>query len=99
MYATATASNMPHGFSHRPELASAATPEDLKGAPRHRWFYFPHSYSYRLVDTILAHWQFSSGGVVADNFVGAGTTLLAGWVPARAIEPTDQLRVGTGTSP
>ena len=76
MQETVPVSSMPPGFTWRPELASAATPRDLKAAPRHRWFYFPHSYSYRLVNTILDHWQFPSRGVVADNFAGAGTTLL-----------------------
>ena len=74
MTSTATA---PLGFSHRPELAAAATSRDLGTAPRHRWFYFPHSYSYRLVDEILDHWDLRPAGVVADNFAGSGTTLLA----------------------
>ena len=67
----------PPGFSPRADLASAATSRDLQTAPRHRWFYFPHSYSHRLVDTILDHWGLQAGGVVADNFSGSGTTVLA----------------------
>ena len=67
----------PPGFKHCPELASAATSRDLKTAPRHRWFYFPHSYSYRLVNAILDHWQFPLEGTLVDNFAGSGTTLLA----------------------
>ena len=65
-------------FSYRPELAAAATSRDLRSAPRHRWVYFPHSYSYRLVKMILDHWDFPREGVVADNFSGSGTTLLKG---------------------
>lgn len=67
----------PPGFIHRPDLAATATSRDLKSAPRHRWFYFPHSYSHRLVNTILDHWDFPPNGIVADNFSGSGTTLLA----------------------
>lgn len=77
MTAAAATSTVPLGFSHRPDLAAAATSRDLGSAPRHRWFYFPHSYSYRLVDEILDHWDLRSDGVVADNFAGSGTTLLA----------------------
>lgn len=66
----------PPEFSYRPDLASAATSRDLRTAARHRWFYFPHSYSYRLVETVLDHWELPDNGVVADNFSGSGTTLL-----------------------
>lgn len=75
--AAAKAVAAPPGFDHRPDLAGAATSRELQSAPRHRWLYFPHSYSYRLVDTILDHWQFPSDGVLVDNFAGSGTTLLA----------------------
>ena len=68
--------NIPKEFSYRPDLATAATPRDLQLAPRHRWFYFPHSYSYRLVDEVLDYWDLQEGAVLADNFVGSGTTLL-----------------------
>ena len=64
------------GFEHRPELAAAATSRELKAAPRHNWFYFPHSYSYRLVNEILDSWEFPQNGILADNFSGSGTTLL-----------------------
>ena len=69
--------NLPTGFEYHTELAGAATAEELKAAPRHRWFYFPHSYSYRLVDAILNLWGLSEGRTIADNFAGSGTTLLA----------------------
>ncbi len=77
MTAAADISVAPHGFSPRPDLAAAVTSRDLASAPRHRWFYFPHSYSYRLVDEIFDHWDLEPDGVVADNFAGSGTTLLA----------------------
>ena len=77
MTATVGSLTEPLGFSYRADLASAATSRDLRTAPRHRWFYFPHSYSHRLVDTILDHWGLGAGGVVADNFSGSGTTVLA----------------------
>ena len=68
--------HFPAGFELRPELAWAATSRELKAAPRHNWFYFPHSYSYRLVNEILDSWDFPSNGLLVDNFSGSGTTLL-----------------------
>ena len=69
--------NLPAGFGYRADLAQAPTAGDLKSAPRHRWFYFPHSYSHRLIDAVLADWHLPKGSILADNFVGSGTTLLA----------------------
>jgi hypothetical protein len=63
-------------FRYRPDLAQAATPRTLKTLPRHRWFYFPHSYGPALVEAILDHWQLPRHARVFDPFVGAGTTLL-----------------------
>jgi len=68
---------LPTGFEYRLDLAQAATSRELKTAPRHRWFYFPHSYSPRLVYEVLDRWAIPEGGTLADNFVGSGTTLLA----------------------
>lgn len=68
--------DLPAGLEYRPELASAATSRELHFSPRHRWFYFPHSYSHRLVNDILDYWEFPDDGLVADNFTGSGTTLL-----------------------
>ena len=68
--------HFPVGFEYRSELAWAATSRELKAAPRHNWFYFPHSYSYRLVNEILDYWDFPKNGTLADNFSGSGTTLL-----------------------
>jgi hypothetical protein len=67
---------LPQGFTHRSDLAQAATPRLLKQRPIHRWFYFPHSYSPELVEAILDEWRLQSGSLVVDPFVGAGTTLL-----------------------
>ena len=66
-----------HGVGWRSGCSGTATSRDLKSASRHRWFYFPHSYSYRLVNTILDYWQFTSDDTLVDNFAGSGTTLLA----------------------
>lgn len=68
---------LPPGFEYRLDLARAAPSRELKSAPRHRWFYFPHSYSHRLVHHILDYWAIPRGGRLADSFVGSGTTLLA----------------------
>ena len=67
---------LPEGFRYALELASLATSRDLRTAPRHRWFHFKHSYSYRLVERILDAWALPDGSVLVDNFVGSGTTLL-----------------------
>ena len=67
--------NLP-GFEYRPDLSLAATARDLKDAPRHRWFYFPHSYSFRLINEVLEHWNFPENGTLVDNFVGSGTTMV-----------------------
>ena len=77
MNTVAETSATPPGFRPRRDLATAATSRDLVTAPRHRWFYFPHSYSYRLVDAILDFWDLPPDAAVADNFAGSGTTLLA----------------------
>ena len=68
--------DLPEGYIFRSDLRHAGTPQDLKTAPRHRWFSFPHSYSYRLVHQILEHWDLPEGATIADNFVGSGTTLV-----------------------
>ena len=61
---------------YRLDLARAATPRDLKDRPRHRWFYFPHSYSAELVNAILDDWQLPDDSYLLDPFVGAGTTMI-----------------------
>ena len=67
---------LPKGFDYRLALAPMATSRDLQNTPRHRWFYFSHSYSHRLVETILDEWNLPNNGRLVDNFVGSGTTLL-----------------------
>ena len=69
--------SLPARFEYHTDLARAATARELKTSPRHRWFYFPHSFSNRLVEEALSFWALPKGGVLADNFAGAGTTLLA----------------------
>ena len=68
---------LPSRFEYRLDLAGAATAKELKTSPRHRWFYFPHSFSHRLIDEALALWDLPQDEILADNFAGAGTTLLA----------------------
>jgi len=68
--------SIPEGFLYRLDLSQAATPRLLKKRPRHRWFWFPHSYSPELVEAILEHWELSRDSHLLDPFVGAGTTLL-----------------------
>ena len=68
---------LPSHFEYRRELARAATSKELQSSPRHRWFYFPHSFSHRLIDEVLSLWRIPRDGILADNFAGAGTTLLA----------------------
>ena len=73
---TGPSPELPEGFEHRPGLRRAATSQDLGRAPRHRWLYFPHSYSPQLVHRILDHWALPEDAVIADSFVGSGTTLV-----------------------
>ena len=68
---------LPRHFSYRPELGAMATSRDLRDAPIHRWFYFLHSFSFRLVEEIVAFWGLPKGSVLVDTFAGAGTTLVA----------------------
>lgn len=68
---------LPDRFEYRLGLASAVTPRELKNTPRHRWFYFPHSYSPRLINEVLEYWGLGEDGRLLDPCVGAGTTTLA----------------------
>jgi len=67
---------LPTGFEYRLDLSKAATPRLLKKRPRHRWFWFPHSYSPELIESILDEWELPRGSNLLDPFVGSGTTLL-----------------------
>jgi tRNA G10 N-methylase Trm11 len=68
-------SPLPNHFIYRLELAKHVTPRLMKDEPIHRWFYFPHSFSPKLVELLFEEWQLPGGSVVIDPFVGAGTTL------------------------
>lgn len=74
---TAELPTLPDGFEYRLDLAKSTTSLELHNQPRHRWFYFPHSFSNRLVHAVLDHWGENTGATLVDNFVGSGTTLLA----------------------
>lgn len=71
-----TGDALPEGFEYRLDLAQYATPRELRITPRHKWFVFPHSYSWRLVNEILHSWRLEPGSILLDPFVGAGTTLV-----------------------
>jgi DNA modification methylase len=68
---------LPARFEYKLDLGVTATARELKKAPRHRWFYFPHSFSPRLVFQLLDYWNIPARSKVVDNFVGSGTTMLA----------------------
>lgn len=67
---------LPSRFEYRLDLARAATAKELRISPRHRWYYFPHSFSNRLIEEALSLWTLPEGSILADNFAGTGTTLL-----------------------
>ncbi|MBE7551878.1 MAG: hypothetical protein HS126_12485 [Anaerolineales bacterium] len=66
---------LPNHLKYRLNLSNHVTPRLLKDKPVHRWFYFPHSFSPKLVEILLTEWQVPTGSTVLDPFVGAGTTL------------------------
>lgn len=70
------AAALPRAFTSRTDLSVFATPRRLSQIPRHRWFYFPHSYHPNLVKAIFDECRIPEGGSVLDPFVGSGTTLL-----------------------
>ncbi len=49
---------------------------DSLKAPIHRWFTYPAGYSYKLVEAKLDEHQINRGDLVADPFLGTGTTSL-----------------------
>ena len=67
---------LPRAFTSRTDLSVFATPRRLAQLPRHRWFYFPHSFHPTLVKAIFDECGIPEGGSVLDPFVGSGTTLL-----------------------
>jgi len=60
----------------RTDLSKAVTPKFIPKHPRHRWYWFPHSFSPELVEEIFNHWELPQGAHVLDPFVGSGTTVL-----------------------
>ena len=51
--------------------------QDSLAAPVHRWFAYPAGYSHRLVEAKAAEHRIGAGQVIADPFLGAGTTSVA----------------------
>ena len=58
-------------------VAKYGTFKDSLSAPVHRWFTYPAGYSYRLVEAKAAEFSLEAGSLIADPFVGTGTTSLA----------------------
>lgn len=71
---------------HRLDLSKAVTPKFIPKHPRHRWYWFPHSFSPELVEGILQHWGLPQGAHLLDPFVGSGTTTLV--AKQRELQPT-----------
>ena len=51
--------------------------KDSRKAPIHRWFAYPAGYSYKLVEENMKRYGLDSESLVADPFLGSGTTTLA----------------------
>lgn len=83
---------LPDGFEYRLDLRHHVTSRLLREEPVHRWFFFPHSFSSRLIDEVLKRYPLPSQACILDPFVGAGTTVL------RARE-LGYVAVGTDLSP
>ncbi|RLA93222.1 MAG: hypothetical protein DRG83_21295 [Deltaproteobacteria bacterium] len=60
----------------RTDLAPFASPKALSQTPIHRWFFFPHSFSHKLVDVLLTTWGLSKKDRILDPFCGAGCIIL-----------------------
>lgn len=56
------------------ELSTWGTFKDSLRAPVHRWFTYPAGFSYKAVEHSFERYGISSGDVVYDPFMGAGTT-------------------------
>jgi DNA methylase len=67
------------GYVIKPHLEwhSWVTPKPLRQVPVHRWYYFPHSFTNRLVHNLIDEWNLTSSDRILDSFCGAGTTVLA----------------------
>ena len=51
--------------------------KDSRKAPIHRWFAYPAGYSYKLVEGSMKRYGLDSESLIADPFLGSGTTTLA----------------------
>ena len=59
------------------KVSDYGTFKDSLSAPIHRWFTYPAGYSYKLVEAKCLHFSLGPGCLIADPFVGTGTTSLA----------------------
>lgn len=62
------------GFEDQKDYGSF---KDSLRSPIHRWFTYPAGYSHKLVESKIRHYGLTQGDVVADPFVGTGTTSIA----------------------
>ncbi|WP_419845518.1 DNA methyltransferase [Candidatus Poriferisocius sp.] len=58
-------------------VSKYGTFKDSLNAPVHRWFTYPAGYSHKLVEAKAGEYGIGPGGLIADPFVGTGTTSLA----------------------
>lgn len=59
------------------KVSDYGTFKDSLSAPIHRWFTYPAGYSHKLVEAKCSQFSLGSGSLIADPFVGTGTTSLA----------------------
>ena len=57
-----------------PVKADYGSFKDSLKAPIHRWFAYPAGYSHKLVESAFQQYAVSTGDLVADPFLGTGTT-------------------------
>ncbi|MCY4163105.1 MAG: DNA methyltransferase [bacterium] len=59
------------------QVSAYGTFKDSLSAPIHRWFTYPAGYSHKLVEAKCSQFSLGAGSLIADPFVGTGTTSLA----------------------
>ncbi|MXW42431.1 MAG: site-specific DNA-methyltransferase [Acidimicrobiia bacterium] len=59
------------------KISNYGTFKDSLNAPIHRWFTYPAGYSHKLVEAKCAQFSIGKGSLIADPFVGTGTTSLS----------------------
>lgn len=67
----------PYRVTESPTWSKWVTPRAAREQPIHRWHVFPHSFTDRLVHTLIDEWKLDGHDAVLDPFADAGTTLVA----------------------